>query len=57
MTEEINEIREAEAAGQAVASKPNYEDEIIAIVKGNLSPRVMQSRLEDYHGNDIAGAM
>jgi len=57
MTEEIKEISEAENAETAVASKPNYENEIVSIIKGNLSPKAMQSRLEDYHGNDIAGAM
>lgn len=39
------------------ATKPNYENEIVAIIKGNFSPHVMQNRLEDYHGNDIAQVM
>lgn len=34
--------------------KPDYEQEIIAIIRGNDSPRVMLNRLEDYHENDIA---
>lgn len=34
--------------------KPAYEQEIVAIIRGNDSPRVMLSRLEDYHENDIA---
>ena len=37
--------------------KPDYESEIVSVIKGNLSPKAMQSRLEDYHGNDIAQAM
>ena len=60
MTIEINEKNEliaAEAPSAEGKVKPDYEGEIISVVKGNLSPRAMQSRLEDYHGNDIAQAM
>ena len=60
MTKEINEKNEliaAEAPSAEGKVKPDYEGEIISVVKGNLSPRAMQSRLEDYHGNDIAQAM
>ncbi len=41
----------------AVAVKPDYESEIITIIRGNDSPKAAQTRLEDYHGNDIAQAM
>ncbi len=41
----------------AVALKPDYESEIIKIIRGNYSPKAAQTRLEDYHGNDIAQAM
>lgn len=34
--------------------KPDYESEIISIVRSNASPRVMSKKLEDYHENDIA---
>lgn len=37
--------------------KPDYESEIIKIIKGNYSPRAAQNKLEGYHGNDVAGAM
>jgi magnesium transporter len=60
VTKEINEKNEliaAEAPSAEGKVKPDYEGEIISVVKGNLSPRAMQSRLEDYHGNDIAQAM
>ena len=40
-----------------VNSKPDYESEIIQIIRGNYSPRVMQNKLEDYHGNDISEVM
>ena len=39
------------------AVKPDYESEIIKIIKGNYSPRAAQNTLEGYHGNDVAGAM
>ena len=39
------------------AVKPDYESEIIKIIKGNYSPRAAQNKLEGYHGNDVAGAM
>jgi len=41
----------------AVAARPDYESEIITIIRGNYSPKAAQSKLEDYHGNDIAQAM
>lgn len=58
-----NEIKEnmdlstAEAHVPEGKMKPDYESEVVSIIRGNLSPRAMQSRLEDYHGNDIAQAM
>ena len=42
---------------EAIAARPDYENEIITIVRGTYSPKAAQSRLEDYHGNDIAQAM
>ncbi|WP_365685870.1 magnesium transporter [Ruminococcus sp.] len=36
------------------AVKPDYESEIIGIIKGNTSPKAMLSMLSDYHGSDIA---
>lgn len=41
----------------AVAARPDYESEIITIIRGNYSPKAAQNKLEDYHGNDIAQAM
>ncbi len=40
-----------------MAAKPDYESEIITIIRGNYSPKAAQNKLEDYHGNDIAQAM
>ncbi|MBO5557258.1 MAG: magnesium transporter [Ruminococcus sp.] len=42
---------------EASAPKPDYEGEIISIIRSNDSPRVMLKKLEDYHGNDLAGVM
>ena len=37
--------------------KPDYESEIIRVIKGNYSPKAALEKLEDYHGSDIAQAM
>lgn len=34
--------------------KPDYESEIIRIIRSNDSPQIMRTRLEDYHENDIS---
>ena len=49
MEEEILENEQAE--------KPDYESEIVAIIKGGGSPKVIQQKLDDYHGNDIASVI
>ena len=36
---------------------PNYEDEIVKIIRGNSSPKLLKSKLEDYHDNNIADAL
>lgn len=52
LTENITDDDTAE-----MAVKPDYEGEIISVIRSNDSPRVMLKKLEDYHGNDIAGVM
>ncbi len=37
-----------------INGKPDYESEIIGIIKGNYSPKAMLKKLDDYHGSDIA---
>ena len=37
--------------------RPDYESEIIKIIRGKLSPKSAQKLLEDYHANDIAGVL
>ena len=57
MTTETNEIVQTLTTESSPSVRPDYGSEIIGIIRGNLSPKVMQSRLEDYHGNDIAQVM
>ncbi|MBP3797985.1 MAG: magnesium transporter [Ruminococcus sp.] len=55
MAEDI--IRETGAEQESSAAKPDYEGEITDIIRSNASPRVILKKLEDYHGNDIAGVL
>ncbi len=41
-------------AAAKTAEKPNYENEIIGIIRQNISPKAMLNQLEDYHGSDLA---
>lgn len=38
----------------SAAVKPDYESEIISIIRGNISPKAMLDKLDDYHGSDLA---
>lgn len=42
---------------EIIELKPNYEEEITAIIKSTASPKVMKDKLLDYHENDIAAAL
>lgn len=46
-----NQERDEESA---LVQKPDYEKEIIAIIRSNDSPKLMREHLNDYHENDIA---
>ncbi len=35
-------------------ARPDYRGEILKLIRGNDTPRVMQQKLEDYHENDIS---
>ena len=52
MNEEKN--IDAVVSAEGTTAKPDYESEIIRIIRGNESPKAMQGRLENYHENDIA---
>lgn len=49
-------MNEEELREESVIS-PDYSAEITAIIRSNATPKIMQSRLEDYHENDIAEVM
>lgn len=36
------------------AVRPDYESEIIAIIRGNDTPKILESKLENYHEKDIS---
>ena len=57
ITMENEERYEIAAVNDTAAAKPDYEKEIIGIIRGNDSPKAMLAKLEDYHGNDIAGVV
>lgn len=37
--------------------KPDYESEIIKIIRSTTSPKVTREKLDDYHANDIADVL
>lgn len=51
--EKINTVVET----AEIMEKPDYEKEILNIIRGKSSPKAMLSQLEDYHANDLAQAM
>ncbi|SNU05013.1 magnesium transporter [Lachnospiraceae bacterium] len=60
MEEEVRNVdsvsEDISAAGNDSAlTKPDYEAEILGIIRSNSSPRIMLGKIEDYHANDIAG--
>jgi magnesium transporter len=52
-----NSMDELKELKEPVITKRDYAGEIICIVRSNESLAAMQSRLEDYHENDIADAL
>lgn len=55
-TEDITNVNTDDDTAE-MAVKPDYEGEIISVIRSNDSPRVILKKLEDYHGNDIAGVI
>ena len=49
-----DEVMNNAAENDIAAAKPDYEAEIIGIIRSNASPKTILNKLEDYHGNDIA---
>ena len=55
MDNNLKEPGTAELSEEELSSrKPDYEKEIIKIIRSNTSPKAMCEKLEDYHENDIA---
>ena len=48
---------EKEMLVQAANSMPDYAEQIAEMVKGDLSPKTIQERLDNYHDGDIANAV
>ena len=48
------ETQNEAAENEAVQKKPDYESEILGIIRSNNSPKNILNKLEDYHSNDIA---
>ena len=43
---------------QAVLTRqPDYREEIAAVIRSNLTPRLMREKLLGYHANDIAAVL
>ena len=40
-----------------IFKEPKYVDELLAIIRSDISAQEMQDRFSDYHENDIAGAL
>lgn len=53
MTDEMEPV----ATEETMPDRPDYESDIIEIIHGNTSPRLLRAALEDYHGNDIAAVL
>lgn len=52
-----NNIKNISLPGDDKTARPDYVHEISEIVKGGLSPKMIQERLDDYHEKDIAEAL
>ena len=53
----INQVITPADEKEIVAVRPDYESEIISVIRSNSSPKAAQNKLEDYHGSDIAQAI
>ena len=45
---------EVETEGELTAQRPDYQKNIMEIIRSNASPKMMREELSDYHDNDIA---
>ena len=56
-TLEVEKLIDPEEVKEEPIEVPNYEEEIVKIIRGNFSPKLLKSKLEDYHDNNIADAL
>ena len=56
MGEEVrmSEKLKTEPVSREIKARPDYENEIISVIRSNTSPKIMKDKLDDYHRNDIA---
>lgn len=50
--EEKKEVQEEE-----IKTRPDYEKEIVAIIRSTTAPKVLKDKLDDYHEADIANSL
>ena len=51
------ETREMLQTAETAVTKPDYSGEITAIIRSSDTPKAIMSKLEDYHGSDIANVL
>lgn len=57
LEEAVETVDTLETERNNIALKPDYESEIMKIIRSNISPKVMRENLDDYHENDIANVL
>lgn len=50
-------INEEEMEEEMISALPNFAEEIAALIRGDLAPKSLSERLEEYHEKDIASAL
>lgn len=50
-------INEEEIEEEMISALPNYAEEIAALIRGDLAPKSLSERMEEYHDKDIASAL
>ena len=42
---------------ERIKQHPDYQQELIGIIRSNLPPKALKEKLLDYHENDIAAVL
>lgn len=53
----MSKVNSIQTEAAVRAAHPDYEKEIVGILRGNLTPRLKRERILSYHENDIAEAL